>query len=118
MDEYDAVSFWQAESKLMWSRIQTASAIEAGTLAGWYKIRADKHLGPAVAILIVGAILLVIVSLLMKRDSQYMDACEKIAGSRIPKPAPPLFGLSGRLIAVGLPLLLAICNIILAFTIK
>lgn len=118
MAEDDMVSFWQAQSNLMWSRVQTASVIEAGTLAGWYKVWGDKHLGLALAVLLLGVGLLVVVSLLMHRDSQYMDACERVASNRIPKPSSPFLGLSGRCIAVGLPLLLAICNLVLAFTMK
>lgn len=112
----DAVSFWQAQSKLMWSRVQTTSVIEAGTLTGWYKVWEDQHPYLGVAILLLGTGILFIVSLLMRRDSQYMDACERVAGDRMPSPSPPLLGLSGRRIAVALPLLLAIINVVLSFT--
>lgn len=116
MNPDDAISFWQAQSKLMWSRIQTASVIEAGSLAGWYKVCGDKHPDLAVAILLLGAGLLVVVSLLMRRDSQYMYACEAVAKVRMPSPDPPLIRLSGRRMAVALPSILAILNVILVFT--
>jgi len=118
MYQDDLVSFWQAQSKLMWSRVQTASVIEAGTLTGWYKVWLDNHPCLALAILLLGACLLVVVSLLMYRDSQYMAACEEKAEDRIPKPKDALLGLSGRHIAVCLPLLLAVMNIVLAITTK
>lgn len=118
MNADDAVSFWQEQSKLMWSRVQTASVIEAGTLAGWYKVWGDQHPGLGVAILLLGAGLLVIVSLLMRRDSQYMAACERVAKDRMPSPTPPLVGLYGRRIAVALPFLLAIINVVLVFTMR
>jgi hypothetical protein len=115
MHEDDVLSFWRAQSELMWSRVQTASVIEAGTLAGWYKVLGDKHLVLAPAILGLGALLLVVVSLLMRRDSQYMDACETVAPNRIPEPNSAFLGLSGRKLAFALPLLLGICNLILVW---
>jgi hypothetical protein len=118
MKPEEAVKFWLEQSKLMWSRVQTASVIEAAALAGWYKLLRDNQLGTALVVLVLGAGLLVVVGLLMYRDSQYMVACERVAGDQMPQPSPPLFGLSGRRIAVGSPLLLASCNIVLAFTMK
>lgn len=116
MSDNDAVTLWQFQSKLMWSRIQTATVIEAGVLGGWYQLWESGRSALTVAILLLGAALLLVVSLLMRRDSQYMTACETRAGDRIPKPGPPLLKLKGRRIAVLVPLSLAICNVVLAFT--
>jgi len=116
MTENNVAGFWQAQSKLMWSRVQTASVIEAGALVGWYRLWEDGHLCFAIAILGLGALLLAVVSLLMRRDSQYMDACEKFEPKVIPSPNPPLLRLRGRWIAFSVPLFLALCNIVLALT--
>jgi len=118
MFEEDAVAFWQFQSKLMWSRIQTATVIEAGVLGGWYQLWRANYSRLAVAILVLGAVLLLVVSLLMHRDSQYMKTCETRAGERIPKPGTPILKVTGRQIAVLAPLSLAICDVVLVFMMK
>jgi len=97
----------------MWSRIQTASAIEVGVITGWYIIRCQLHV-IATTVLFLGAFLLVITGLLMKRDAQYMTACEETLQGFFPKPGKPFLGLSGRVLAVSVLVLLALGNILLA----
>lgn len=112
-DGNDAVTIWQFQSKLMWSRIQTATVIEAATLGGWYRlwnVGRTVHLWLGMLVLLIGGCLLLIVSLLMRRDGQYMDKCEELAQGRIPSPENPKFGLHGRKIAPCVPLCLSVAN--------
>lgn len=111
MTPNEAVKGWFDKSAHMWSRIKTVSAIEAGTLAAaWYALSQVKHTGLAVSVILLATILLIVVALLTYRDKQYMDALQRIAGSEFPVVSPALFGLSGRIVAVGLPILLALAN--------
>ncbi len=114
MTKEEAATFFLEESRLMWNRVQTATAIEAGALAGWYKVWTDKQFNLSIILLIVGAVLLFGVSLLMKRDAQYMDCCEKIAGDKLPTPEKAFLGLKGRRMAVLFPGVLGVGNILLA----
>lgn len=98
----------------MWSRVQTVTAIEGGTLAAWYKVWTDKHFCLSIVLPLVGAVLLFGVWMLMKRDAQYMDCYQKIAGDKIPIPEEPYLGFSGRQMARWFPLFLIIVNIVLA----
>lgn len=97
----------------MWSRVQTASVIEGGVITGWYALQCKTHEVGAI-ILFLGTFLLVVTSLLMRRDAQYMTACEKTLKGSFPRPEKPLFGLSGRMLAVSILVLLALCNAVLA----
>lgn len=109
----DALKFWLEQSELMWSRVQTIAVIEASTLGAWYVLILAEKFHLARAILLVGLLLLIAVSLLMLRDGQYMNACEKEAGYNFPNVAKPFLGLKGRYIAFGIPLALALVNIML-----
>lgn len=106
-------SLWQFHSGQMWSRIQTATAIEVGVITGWYITRCQM-IEISYVVLFGGSFLLIITGLLMRRDAQYMVACEKLLKSAFPKPDKPFLGLSGRILAVLILFLLALSNILLA----
>lgn len=116
MPNKDAIALWQSQSKLMWSRIQTATVIEAAVIGGWYQLWNAHRSALAIAILILGAFFLLVVSYLMHRDGQYMTACESLVGSSMPDPGPPRLKLKGRQIAYIVPIILALCDIALIFT--
>ena len=105
--------FWRFQSGQMWSRLQTASFVEAGVLTAWYKFYQIKLYNLGTMVLSIGAILLIMIGLLMRRDSQYMEACEKKIGRSFPKPDKPFLKISGRIIAVCLPIFLAGIDLIL-----
>jgi len=109
----EAIKLWQEESKLMWSRIQTVSVLEAGVLTGWYKLCETNQSLLAKALLIVGSLLMFIIGILMHRDAQYMKACEDAAGDNFPKPQKPCLHISGRWIAIGIIFILTVCNLLL-----
>lgn len=112
MNEDNVINFWLEQSKLMWGRVQTISAVEAGSLSGWFVIYKDHQL-LATGLLVLATLLLVLLALLMRRDADYMAACESEYPSLIPKPlVKPFCDLRGRDIAFGIPLMLAICNIL------
>lgn len=112
MTKGELLRVWEKHSDLMWGRLQTVSLIEGGALAGWYQLskEGDQHLGGAV--LLLSLILLLGVSLLAKRDSDYIGGLEK---QNIPlnkhDVGSPLLGLHGRTIAIGVPLTLAFANL-------
>ena len=113
MRKEDAVALWKFQSQLMWSRTQTAAIIEAGTLAGWYKLFEEKHLLIAQFLLGFGAIIIIGILILMKRDSQFLDRIRDENEQEIPRPSDPIFGLAGRRVAFILLYFIAICNLIL-----
>lgn len=121
----DAVKLWQFHRQILWSRIQTATVIEGATLGGWYKILGEHHAVLAGAILVFGAALLIAATLLMFRDGQYIEACEKAAMGRIPMAdallpegltthLPILHRFGGRMIVGMVFLFMAALDIVLA----
>lgn len=111
-----AIAFWQYQSSMMWSRVKTVALIEAGGLAGSYKVWGDGLTSLATGILMLASMLLLTVGVLMYRDSQYMEACRRDAGELFPRLiGRPFLGVSGRYIAFGTPILLATVNFCLAY---
>ena len=51
--EKNAIAFWQYESTMMWSRVKTVALIEAGGLAGAYKVWGDGLTSLATGILML-----------------------------------------------------------------
>jgi len=88
MKQDQIVSLWINHTNLLWSRLQTASAIEAGVLAAAYQIH-DLHKYWASILLIVAVLLLIGVLLLMTRDVQHLDAFKKSSDDGNAIPAPP-----------------------------
>lgn len=89
MDKHsEMVSTWNHQSRLLWSRIQTAIAVEIPILVAWYRLLASKPHWLAIVILGFGFLLLDAISLWMWRDAQYMEECERQAGDYIPKLDP------------------------------
>jgi cytochrome c oxidase subunit IV len=107
--------WWQEQSRMLWSRIQTASTVEAAVVVGAYTLWAAKRSGLAAALLFFGALLLVIVSLLAWRDGQYLQAIQdKLGDHNMPQPKK-LLGLDqlkGRRIGAGVPLGLAVLDLV------
>ncbi len=106
--------FWRHHSNLLWSRVQTATAIEVAILAGWFNIT-DKSLFSEYRswLLCLGIVLLLLVMLLMARDAQYMAVAEQIRDNGIPQPLPPILGLRGRQIAILAAVILIGVNVVL-----
>jgi len=112
----EALRFWREQSDLMWSRIRTATVIEAGGLTGWYNLYFNKEAYQplsfwfSVSLLFLTCFLLLILTLLMERDAQYMNRCQEIASDKMPKPKNARFGLSGRRLAISIPSGLGLVN--------
>ena len=118
MDLHSAVKGWHEESRLFWSRIQTASAIEVAVLAGWYHIWFSYHrflskelLG--LLLLLVGTILLVFICLLMRQDSKAMDKYNGGAEGAIAEPTAIFCCIKGRHLGYFMVILLIACNALL-----
>ena len=92
----EAFQLWLEQNRLMWSRVQTVTATEAGVLTGAFAIWKNGYLGLASLLLFVGGCVVVGVSLLMARDAQYMAACQATALGFPPRAGKPLFGIYGR----------------------
>lgn len=91
------MSYYLHQDHLMWSRIQTVIAVQAGSLGGAYTIRQDSPY-IAVLLMVLGVILTVLLYFLLKRDEQIRDVIEKFMGSPfplIPEPSWPAL-LRGR----------------------
>lgn len=112
-----AVVLYQFHVKNMWSRIQTASVVEGATLGAWYSVwdaHPDRNL-IAGGILLIGAVLMWMLSMLILRDSQHISQCEQVGGDLIVRPVRALpLRLSGRRIAFAVVLGLALMNIAIA----
>lgn len=76
MSSESAALLWINQSNLFWSRLQTVSAIEAGTLAAVYTLWNDKHKIILILISILAIWLLCLVGLLMTRDEKYLKLFE------------------------------------------
>ena len=63
---------WIHQSNLLWSRLQTISAIQVGAFTGWYFLR-EKNICMANGLLGLAIILIICVGFLMYRDARYMD---------------------------------------------
>jgi hypothetical protein len=79
MDPDKAADMWCEQSKLLWSRIKTASVIEAATLVAAYTLWRNNNSLLSCAILIVSCMLLFRVMKLMKRDQQYLKVFQELA---------------------------------------
>jgi hypothetical protein len=66
------VQIWIHQSNLLWSRLQTITAIQVGAFTGWYFLR-EKNLCMANGLLGLAILLIICVGFLMYRDTRYMD---------------------------------------------
>lgn len=111
MSQEDAIKLWLEHSKLMWSRLQTIAVLEGGIIAGWYKIYEINNFNLGYPVLIIGSMLLLIIGLLIHRDSQYMHTFEEAAGDAFSNRPKPLLGLPGRILALVIVGILLLSNI-------
>jgi hypothetical protein len=93
------------QSNLLWSRLQTISAIQVGAFTGWYVLR-DKELALANGALIFASLLTIAVWLIVYRDSQYLKKYE----GDIPT---GVSGISGKIMAHVIFSILLAANIFL-----
>lgn len=101
------VQLWIHQSGLLWSRLQTISAIQVGALAGWWFLR-DKELWLSNGLLVAAVALIGLVWGLMERDIKYMDAFGATIRQEVPEAS-----LSGRGIGRVLLGVLILVNLIL-----
>ena len=82
-----AATLWVEQSKMLWSRIKTASVIEAATLTAVYKLWNDDRKVTQIpeTVLIFSSLVLFCVIFLMIRDRQYMEVFNKLAEFEKPK---------------------------------
>lgn len=85
--EYEKL--WAEQSKLFWGRLQTATALHSAILIGWYKIN-EPDLKDAV--LILGIVISILLSLIMLRDSTHIDFLKKKVGCASGFPWGRLYG--------------------------
>jgi hypothetical protein len=114
------VDLYKLHQATMWSRIQTATGVEAGVLGGWYALTHSTYSEPALGklVLLLGAILLLLLALLVARDGEHIGACEDQSEGWIVKPGEGLWNtkfLKGRYIAFTVLLGLAAGNVLFTF---
>jgi len=101
------IQLWIHQSNLLWSRLQTVSAIQVGAFTGWYFLKEND---PCLAFLLVGLafFLTLLVVGIVNRDVAYLDAFGESIRRQVPKS-----WISGRGCAYGVLLLLLTSDIIL-----
>lgn len=62
------------QSEFMWRFQQTVALVEIGVFSGWYKLYSDNRFWLALAVLVVGIIVLGILVSIIHRTSQYLNA--------------------------------------------
>lgn len=82
--QIEYLKLWNEQSKLFWSRLQTATVLHSGVLAGWYKLRQDNS-SLQFFLLLIGSIVTMAILIIMYRDDQYMDKLRDLAGEYFPK---------------------------------
>lgn len=106
---------WLERNRLLLSRVHTVTAAEAGILTGAFVLwKREGHLELALLLLSVGGLLLVVGSLLMRRDAQYMAACQAMAPGFLPELEKPLFGVTGRCLIRWSTFIVGVGNLVLA----
>lgn len=108
MDDSDRVLLWIHQSNLLWSRLQTISAIQVGVFTGWYFLRGSE-LWLANCLLGFAIALLILFIFVMRRDIQYMDGF----GATIIDALPSKPVLRGRVSAYILLSVLGLANLLL-----
>ena len=116
----DYLNWWQYQSTLMWSRIKTSTLLEAGLLGGGYKLWEANQILLLFLVFLCGSFLQLIISVLMHRDSQFMNTLKKIIDDdlpgmqktgQFPHIGKPFLGMPGRVIAIGIPIFLVFFNL-------
>ena len=105
------VQIWIHQSNLLWSRLQTISAIQVGAFTGWYFLR-GKDLWLANSLLILTILLLILFVPIFYRDIYYLkkfrieDEKKKTGVKRF---------IRGRYAPYALLIILGISNLLLLF---
>lgn len=71
MSETNYAELWREQSKLLWSRLQTALILNSAILAGWWKVRSDIYYGNL--ILVFGIVVSVLLGLIFLRDREVLN---------------------------------------------
>jgi len=71
------LSYYAHQNQLLWSRLQTAAAIQAASIGGAYALRIELCYA-SVVVLVLGAFLTVLLWLVMRRDRQLRDMNEEL----------------------------------------
>lgn len=98
ISELDWFSFFLHQDNMQWSRLQTLGTVQVAALGGAYLVREDRLV--AIAAILIGFVLSVLVFLLFKRDEQYrLKVEEKLEALNITVPRKWYAPLTGREIA-------------------
>jgi len=101
------------QNNLLFSRIQTAYLIEAGTLAGYYVLMDRGYGGLAAGLIVLSVILLLLLLGILQRDAQILKKMRDEGWLPLGR-APRWFGFSGKGLTLAVPIVLIIANLILA----
>ena len=78
--EIEYLKLWMEQSKLFWSRLQSAAVLHTAVLAGWYTL-GPTHPRLRCALLFLGLILSVFLLAIMVRDARYLDSLRGKVGA-------------------------------------
>ena len=101
---------WAEQSKMLWSRLQTVTAIQTGVFAAWYFMR-DKNFFLAPATVCLGMFLTTMILLIMQRDTVYLDFYRNEFVRQPPKPIGEDY--SGRSLGFFMIKVLLVANALL-----
>lgn len=104
------VQLWISHNQFFWQQVRALPFVEAVILAGAYKLITDGERGFAIAVLVIGAFLFILISLMMNRHRQHLKVFRDAAGDAIPNPGTPFLCLRSDWMAVSISLLLALLN--------
>ena len=84
LDPKSADTLWASQSTLLWSKLQTISAVEVGTLVGAYYLWKGNETGFLILLLLIANWFLFLTWLLMLRDWTYLDHFREAASFKRP----------------------------------
>jgi hypothetical protein len=109
------LDLYMRQSEFMWRFQQTVAMVEIGVFSGWYVLYKNNNFMLAIALLVVGTIILGILALIIHRTSQYLNSLREPAMKEIPSLLPrPFLGIKSYQIAIAIPILLMSFNVLLA----
>ena len=111
--KHEYAKLFYEQNKLLWSRLQTAYLVEAGTLTAFYVLLKDRQPEIALGTCILGSVLLFVLLLILVRDVQFHTAMRQWLPLATISPTWRTLGIRGKYFAIVIPIVLIVANAIL-----
>lgn len=98
------VALWSSQSEMLWSRLKTASVLQAAFASGWFYLEGKNNSCLQIPLFILILLLMFILLRIAQRDIAHLRATEKKLRGQFPKPPKVKFG-GTCMILLGLALL-------------